>query len=246
MPDPIYAIGDIHGQITMLEDALERIDADGGSNARIVFLGDYVDRGPDSRGVLECLTNGRSQGYKWILLKGNHDRMFQWFMEDPPRHDPYLFAGYHWFHNVIGGEQTMKSYGITVSKSLRQSIIHDQASIAVPQSHLNLIRSLDLSFETENFFFVHAGIRPKVPFCKQIDDDLLWIRNDFTRYTARHPKIIVHGHTAIKRAKHYGNRINVDSGAGYGRSLSVIVLDGLDCYTLTRRGRLKLNPKIHA
>lgn len=105
MPDPIYAIGDIHGQITMLEDVLARIDADGGSNARIVFLGDYVDRGPDSRGVLECLAKGRSQGYKWILLKGNHDRMFQWFMEDPPKHDPYLFAGYHWFHKVIGGQQ---------------------------------------------------------------------------------------------------------------------------------------------
>lgn len=89
MTQPIYAIGDIHGQIEMLENALALIEADGGKDAQIVFLGDYVDRGTHSKDVIERLSQSKSAGKPWRFLKGNHDRMFEWFLEPVPRHDPY-------------------------------------------------------------------------------------------------------------------------------------------------------------
>ena len=112
MSQPIYAIGDVHGQLRMLETALARIEADGGKDALIVFLGDYVDRGPDSQGVIECLAEGLESGRNWLCLKGNHDRMMQWYLEEPPRHDPYMMVGYHWLHERIGGTETLLSYEV--------------------------------------------------------------------------------------------------------------------------------------
>ena len=107
MTKPIYAIGDIHGQTEQLERALELITMDGGAEAEVVFVGDYVDRGPDSRGVIDRLMQGQADGRNWICLKGNHDRMFTWFMEDFPREDPHLPVELYYLQERIGGAQTL-------------------------------------------------------------------------------------------------------------------------------------------
>ena len=242
MTQPIYAIGDIHGQLGMLEDALARIDRDGGSQAQVVFLGDYVDRGPDCSGVIETLISGQQAGRNWITLKGNHDRMFQWFMEDVPRHDPHLLVGYHWFHDRIGGVETMASYGVTFDDGTRLNTLHARARDAVPQRHVDFLNALSLTHEVGDLLFVHAGIRPGVPLSDQTEEDLVWIRQIFHDYSGPHPKLIVHGHTPVRKATHYGNRINLDSGAGYNYPLSTVVFEGSDCWLLTEAGRKPLVP----
>ena len=119
MSNPTYAIGDIHGQIHELDRALALITADGGLDANIVFLGDYTDRGPDSRAVFETLIEGKDAGRNWTFLKGNHDRMFEWFMDEPLRHDPYLNVELYWLHKRLGGDTTLESYGVDASGKSR-------------------------------------------------------------------------------------------------------------------------------
>lgn len=242
MTSPIYAIGDIHGQLDMLHDALNKIEADGGPDARVVFLGDYVDRGPDSRGVLDLLITGKRAGRNWTTLLGNHDRMFAWFMRDYPVHDAHLLVGYHWFHERLGGVQTMESYGVTVSESDRLYAVRDYAGTAVPPEHVAFLNSLPTHHLEGDVLFVHAGIRPGVNLADQTEDDLLWIRQEFLKDARPHPWLVVHGHTPAKRAEHCGNRINLDSGAGYGRPLATAVFEGRKCWLLTEAGRVPLEP----
>jgi len=242
MTTPLYAIGDIHGQKAMLDTALALIKADGGADARIVFLGDYVDRGPESRAVIETLIRGRAEGRNWICLKGNHDRMFQWFMEDVPRHDPHMLVGLHWFHDRIGGTETAASYGISFDDHTRLQDIHQWAKAVVPPDHVAFLNALPTSYETEDLIFVHAGIRPCIPLAEQTEEDLVWIRQTFHDHTAPHPKLIVHGHTPVDHATHYGNRINLDTGAGYNNPLSTAVFEGTECWLLTDAGRVPLRP----
>lgn len=242
MTQPIYAIGDIHGQIGMLENALALVEADGGTDAQIVFLGDYVDRGPDCRGVIDILLSGLSQDRNWITLKGNHDRMFQWFMEATPRHDPHMLVGLHWFHDRIGGTETLASYGITFDDHTRLQDLHAQAKAIIPPSHVTFLNDLPVMHQTDDLAFVHAGIRPGVPLADQTEEDLVWIRQSFHAHTDPHPKLIVHGHTPVARATHYGNRINLDTGAGYGDPLTTAVFEGTRCWRLTPSGRMPLLP----
>ncbi|UWQ32950.1 serine/threonine protein phosphatase [Leisingera sp. M527] len=242
MTAPLYAIGDIHGQLAMLEEALTRIEADGGPDARIVFLGDYTDRGPDSRGVLDRLITGQGDGRDWITLLGNHDRMFAWFMEDTPRHDPHLLVGYHWLHERIGGVETLASYGLTFEDRTRLDALQARAKEVIPARHTEFLRSLMPLYETPDLAFVHAGIRPGVPLSQQQENDLVWIRQPFHDHTGPHPKLIVHGHTPVDRPSHYGNRINLDTGAGYGRQVSAAVFEGRNCWLLTENGRQPLTP----
>ncbi|MBL4813166.1 MAG: metallophosphoesterase, partial [Rhodobacteraceae bacterium] len=108
----IYAIGDIHGQKTMLDHALALIHADGGQDARIVFLGDYTDRGPDSRLVVEALMEGFEQGRNWVAVRGNHDRMFSRYVRYNNEHDPRISSGKGWLHPALGGQTTLASYGV--------------------------------------------------------------------------------------------------------------------------------------
>lgn len=240
MTEPIYAIGDIHGQLAELQRVLTLIEHDGGPDARIVFLGDYTDRGPDSRGVLDLLVEGQKAGRNWTFLKGNHDRMFSWFMQDYPRHDATLMIELSWLHPRLGGDTTLASYGVEVTPKTRAIAVHRAAREAVPESHLKFLENLTLRVETEDLFFVHAGIRPGVPLAKQDEEDLLWIRRDFHAHLGPHPKLIVHGHTPVDRARHYGNRVNLDSGAGYGKALTAAVFEGGKCWCLTDRGREEL------
>jgi len=110
----------------------------------------------------------------------------------------------------------------------------------VPQSHLEFIRGLDLTFQQDDLLFVHAGIRPEVPLDQQVEQDLVWIRVEFHSFTEPHPYLIIHGHTPVKQATHYGNRINLDAGAGYGHPIAAAVIEGRDCWLLTNRGRVEI------
>lgn len=242
MTNPIYAIGDVHGQLEMLEQAVARIEADGGKDAHIVLLGDYVDRGPDCRGVIDFLIDGINAGRNWTCLKGNHDRMMSMFLEEYPRTDARLLVGYHWFHKRIGGAETLASYGVKVTEERRIFQIHQEARQAVPDEHVAFLASLKTHYQKDGKLFVHAGIRPGISLENQSEEDLLWIRQDFLNDTRRHPWLVIHGHTHVPEPQHHGNRINLDSGAGYGRPLTAAVVDREACFVLTDQGRQPLDP----
>lgn len=243
MTKRIYAIGDIHGQHTELLRILTLIEADGGPDAEIVFIGDYTDRGPASNKVIETLIKGVAAGKPWHCLKGNHDRMFSWFMRDYPLHDAYLPIYLYWLHERLGGDTTLASYGVEMAEVNRQIVVHALAKQAVPQTHIDFLENLAHSYETDTLFFAHAGIRPGVPLPHQDEEDLLWIRKEFHKDTRDHGKLIVHGHTPVKAATHYGNRVNIDAGAGYGNPLAAVVFEGRTCWLLTDQGRVPLEPQ---
>lgn len=238
MTQALYAIGDIHGQLGMLETALERIEADGGRGSRVVFLGDYVDRGPDSKGVIETLVQGQAAGRDWICLKRNHDRFFEWYVDpEGPRFDPHLLVGYDWFHKAIGGVETIASYDVYMPDRIRNTDLAKMLSDAVPDTHKTFLQSLKTSHHEEGYFFVHAGIRPGVPFDQQDEQDLLWIRQEFHADKRDHGAVVVHGHTPVDTVERYANRVNLDTGAGYGRPLAVMCIEGGDMVELTAQGR---------
>lgn len=239
-----YAIGDIHGQLDELKRAHQLIAADraacGDRDAPVVHIGDLCDRGPDTRGVIEFLMDGAARGEHWITLKGNHDRLMEWFLEEEPRQDPYLLIGFSWLHERIGGRESLASYGVEVDGSERVFQVHAKAIKAVPQSHRDFLAGLPLTYARGECFFTHAGIRPGVALDAQTERDLLWIRQEFHDSDADHGPLIVHGHTPVDAATHYGNRVNIDSGAGYGRPISPVVIEGRDVWLLTEGGRVPL------
>ncbi len=243
MSGPIYVIADIHGQLDALEQALTRIDADGGADAETVFLGDLVDRGPDSRGVVERLMAGQVSGRRWRVLKGNHDRMFERFVRTGVQLDERIKAtGLVWLHSRLGGQETLASYGIDDAGSMPPERAFAAAGEAVPAAHLDFIDRMPLFHRHGALLFVHAGILPGVTLEAQVEDDLVWIRDPFLNDTRAHPWLVVHGHTALEQPHHFGNRIDLDGGAGYGRPLYPAVFEGSDCWLLTETGRRALIP----
>lgn len=242
----IYAIGDIHGHLDKLHAAHDRIAADrdmcGDAGAQIVHVGDLVDRGPDSRGVVEHLMQGVKAGQPWVVLKGNHDRMFTGFLTDAAHHDPGLRAEFDWLHPRLGGAETLQSYGVTRPTPRPIAEVHALAIEVVPADHLAFLSALPLYHLAGDALFVHAGIRPGVDLNAQTEDDLVWIREPFLSDTRDHGALVVHGHTAIEAATHYGNRLNIDSGAAYGGPLSAVVIEGPDVWLLTNDGRQPLRP----
>ncbi|WP_121634092.1 metallophosphoesterase family protein [Tropicibacter alexandrii] len=254
----IYAVGDIHGQLAELERVLALIDADGGSRARVVFLGDYVDRGPDSRGVVDRFLKGLDEGRDWVFLKGNHDAMFQRFLSDGTVTDDHIKSGKLWLHPSLGGNTTLASYldmtalmhdlGAPPIESFGFDPMPDALVLkvlsavgaAVPEEHRAFFAELALWHEEDDKIFVHAGVRPGVPMGMQDPEDLFWIREPFLSDTRSHGALIVHGHTALEAPERYINRVNLDSGAGYGRPLTAAVFDEGGIFTLTERGRVPL------
>lgn len=239
----IYAVGDIHGHLASLDHALELIEADGGPEAEIVFLGDYVDRGPDVRGTLQRLIDGRNAGRPWTFLKGNHDRMFARFLSDATLHDDRIASGKPWMNPSLGGAQTLASYGVHDAGSRPIDEVFEEARKKVLAEHVAFADGLPLWHETKDKIFVHAGIRPGIPMERQDEDDLVWIRDGFLEDTRDHGKLIVHGHTALDHPVAYPNRINLDGGAGFGNPLWPAVFEGRDCWLLKDRGREPLRPR---
>jgi serine/threonine protein phosphatase 1 len=235
---PIYVIGDIHGHLDKLAHAVDLIDRDGGKSAKIIFVGDLVDRGPDSKGVIQFLIDGIASGRNWTVLKGNHDRMFEWFMQTPPRHDAHMLVGMHWFHEKIGGVETLASYGITVTPMIdRLYEIHAQAISNVPPAHVDFLKSQKLLHRDNNFIFAHAGINPSHPMDAQSEEDLLWLRAPDGYYPKDLSFLVIHGHTPIAEPTHFGTHINVDGGAAFGRAIIPIVLCTDGVFSITSHGR---------
>ena len=241
---PTYAIGDIHGQYDMLRRAHDLIEADRAANADpdslVVHLGDLTDRGPRSKDVIDFLLAGASENRPWTTILGNHDRMFRMFIADPEVGDPKLRVGLDWLDHRLGGTATLASYGLKRGVLQSQRSFHREPLKTVPQAHVDFLNNLPLFHQTKDVFFVHAGIRPGVPLDEQTEDDMVWIREPFLTDTTDHGPLIVHGHTVVEEPTHYGNRIALDTGAGYGKPLTAAVFEGRKAWVLTDEGRVPL------
>jgi serine/threonine protein phosphatase 1 len=239
-----YAIGDIHGQIDLLRRAHDLISDDQARHgaAPVVHVGDLVDRGPDSSGVVELLRAGIAGGMPWVVLKGNHDRMFTRFLNDPWEPEDGLRSDLSWLNPKLGGPATLASYGVRNAADRPVKAVHAEALRAVPPEHRAFLTALPVMHHNDDAVFVHAGIRPGVPLDQQAETDLVWIRAGFLDDPRDHGALIVHGHTALDAPAHYGNRVNIDSGAAYGGPLTAVVLDGENVFNLTAAGRIPLLP----
>ena len=238
----LYAIGDIHGQLGLLQAAHDLIADDMARHGPgpVIHVGDLVDRGPDSRGVIDFLADGIAAGKDWVVLKGNHDRMFTRFLRDPWEPELGLRAELSWLHPRLGGADTLRSYGVANAGDRPVEKVHAEAREAIPQAHVAFLSERPVLHRAGDCVFVHAGIRPGVALEDQTETDLVWIREPFLTETASFGPLIVHGHTAIDAATHYGNRLNLDSGAAYGGPLSAVVIEGREAALLTSGGRQKL------
>ncbi len=242
-----YAIGDIHGHLDLLRTVHDWIAADrarvGDREAPIVHLGDLVDRGPDSPGVIEYLLRGCAAGQHWVVLKGNHDRMFTTFLDDPKAHDPGLRPQFSYLHPAIGGAETLEAYGVRSAANRPVAKVHADALEAVPAAHRAFLAGRPTYLERGPVLFVHAGIRPDIPLAAQEETDLVWIRAPFLDHPGPHPWLIVHGHTAIEQARHYGHRVNIDTRAAYGGPLTAVVIEEREVFLLGPDGRSPLPPE---
>ena len=202
----VYAIGDVHGRADLLDGLFSRIDEHHANNpvARSIeiFLGDYVDRGPSSRDVINRLLR-RGSFRELIFLRGNHEVMFAEFLKDPS-------VLSRW--QQVGGLETLMSYGLRGAIS-QPDIMAEALDIALPEAHRNFLAGLRPSFVCGDFFFVHAGVRPGIPLANQSEEDLFWIRDEFLEHTGDFEKVIVHGHTPVRIPDFRRNRINIDTGA---------------------------------
>lgn len=242
----IYAIGDIHGHLGLLKAAHDRIESDRARYATgaapVIHLGDLVDRGPDSAGVIRTLREGIAAGAPWVVLKGNHDRAFALFLEAADARDPGLRAGLSWLHPRIGGAATLASYGVRAPADRPVAQVWADARAAVPPADRAFLAGLPAHHEAGRLLFVHAGIRPGVPLAGQTETDLIWIREPFLSHRAPHPWLVVHGHTPVGAPEHRGNRLNIDTGAAYGGPLTAVVFEEGEIWELTGRGRRRLAP----
>lgn len=239
-----YAIGDIHGHIDLLTQVHDWIakDIETYGAAPVVHIGDVVDRGPNSRGVVEYLRAGVQAGQDWVVLKGNHDRMFTKYLANMNDHDEGLRADLGYLHPRIGGATTLASYGVKNAADRPLAPVYAEAIAAVPAAHRRFLEALPTSFARGAAIYVHAGIRPGIALAQQSETDLLWIRKEFLDDARDHGALIVHGHTAIEKPVNYGNRVNIDSSAAYGGPLSAVVIQGRDVFNLTALGRVPLLP----
>ncbi len=241
-----YAIGDIHGHLDLLKKAQDLVEADrsreNDHGAPLIHVGDLVDRGPRSAQVIEHLMQGEANGENWYVLKGNHDRLFSMFIRNPWERDPNLRVERPWLHPRVGGGPTLASYGVRnpIERPLEE--VHAEAVEKIPQAHADWLAARPTNLLFDDAFFVHAGIRPGIALDKQIEDDMLWIRSEFLDDPRDHGVLVVHGHSAIDRATHYGNRLNMDSSAAYGGPVSAAVIEGRDAWLLTPEGRVPLTP----
>jgi serine/threonine protein phosphatase 1 len=210
----IYAVGDIHGCLKALKELMAKLPLK--DEDEVVFLGDYIDRGPDSKGVIDYLLENRKP--TWHFLKGNHEQMLlEWLGTSNP------MAAANWLLN--GGNQTLQSY---VPKEKLDEVRGEGAHILlktfIPHTHLEFLNSLLLTYDTPEAFFCHAGVNLDKPLNTQEADDLLWIRRKFILDPRPTTKLIVYGHTPVEETDVSGDRINLDTGCVYGNYLSALAL----------------------
>jgi serine/threonine protein phosphatase 1 len=221
----IYAVGDVHGRLDLLEKMYQRINTHRSKQPakdwRIVHLGDYVDRGPSSSGVIDFLIQEQTRDRRVLCLAGNHDVGFLEFLDVPVKNG--LFA-------TNGGWHTAMSYGVKLDflDAVTFPPQHEAFRRAVPDQHRAFLENLRFSVEIGDFFFCHAGIMPGVALQDQEPRDLIWIRDRFLNWPELHPKVVVHGHTPSAEPEVLANRVNVDTGAFASNVLTALVIDGAD------------------
>jgi serine/threonine protein phosphatase 1 len=216
----VYAIGDVHGRFDLLEAMAKKIAADlsaaPASRSVEIFLGDYVDRGPQSREVVEWLIETPPLANERICLLGNHEEMMLRALADPSEFKLWL---------LNGGEATLASYGL---RSVPTDPVALQATCAaaIPASHLKFLAGLPRKAEFGTYLFVHAGIDPSRPLSEQDPRDLVWIRGRFLNSNADFGRIVVHGHTPVEEPDIRRNRIDIDTGAVFSERLTCLALEG--------------------
>ena len=235
LPDGVrlYAVGDIHGRLDLLEtmhaDIIDDLALNPIAAPEIIYVGDYCDRGPSTSGVIARLLAPPAGLPAAIHLKGNHEDIWLSFLEDPGVMD-------NWVH--LGGLATLESYGVPTSaidhgrgaEAARDALIE-----AMPPAHLEFLRGLPTRHQRAPYFFCHAGVKPGVPLDAQKDRDLIWIRREFLDSTRDHGARVVHGHTPCDAPEILANRINVDTGAYATGRLTCAVLEGDGVRILTAR-----------
>jgi serine/threonine protein phosphatase 1 len=227
-----YAIGDVHGRLDLLETLLRRIKGDiaargGGKRNYIIFLGDYVDRGPSSAQVMETLRSYRPAGIETVFLAGNHEEVLLRLLKG----ERNILASWLKF----GGSECAESYGIDIDalRSLDERSALDLLARSVPSAHVRFLESLADTFSFGDYLFVHAGIRPGIPIEQQDRTDLRWIREPFLSDTKEHGFIVVHGHTIVDQVDDRSNRIGIDTGAYRSGILTAVGVEGSERWYLT-------------
>jgi serine/threonine protein phosphatase 1 len=220
----IYAVGDIHGCDALLAELLSRIETEIAArppaSTIIVFLGDLIDRGPDSSAVVERLRTYGLPGVRLIFLAGNHEEVLLRILDG----DEELVADWLRF----GGAECMQSYGVDPKRLKRLSPARAVAAIraAIPPAHASFLESFDDTFRAGDYVFVHAGIRPGLPIDEQAQADLRWIREPFLKDLSDHGFVVVHGHTIGERVAELPNRIGIDTGAYKSGVLTAMAAEG--------------------
>jgi serine/threonine protein phosphatase 1 len=218
----IYAVGDIHGRLDLLDELLSRVNADIAlrPTARpvFVFLGDYIDRGPSSRETIDRLIEHGGTN-ECVFLKGNHEQIAIKCLSDPSLFDRWM---------RLGGVETLVSYGVAPGNLANgKQIVELQSAFhgALPQAHFRFFRDQQTSFGCGDFFFAHAGVKPRVELSRQAENDLLWIREEFLSSNEDFGKIVIHGHTPTREIEVRPNRINIDTGAFATGRLTCLVIE---------------------
>ncbi len=211
----VYAIGDVHGCARRLAELHAAIAEDAAARpaqrTAVVHLGDYVDRGPDSAGALDLLLRGSPvPGAEHILLRGNHEEMMLAALAERRGGSTAAL----WLAN--GGLAALDSYGATEDPETWSQ---------VPDAHRALLRSMPLTWRAGGYLFVHAGLRPMIPFERQDPVDLVWIREPFLSFLGDLGAVVVHGHTPAEAPVVRNNRIGIDTGAVYGGYLTCLILE---------------------
>ena len=227
----LYCVGDIHGRLDLLQEVHQKIEMDAldfDDRKILVYLGDYVDRCMHSRQVIDCLLANNFPDFEKVFLLGNHEQVLLQFLlsqDDAIAHD--------WFR--FGGLSTLVSYGINVrgiptAKDLAG--LRAELTEKLPAVHLDFFQRLALNYEIDGYFFVHAGIKPKVKLHLQRAEDMLWIREEFLNSDVFHGKVIVHGHSVTDEPEIRHNRIGIDTGAYVSGKLTCAVFEHISCRIL--------------
>ena len=219
----VYCIGDIHGRVDLLLELTIKIQQDSenfSGQKVIVYLGDFIDRGINSKEVIELLIENKQPDVEYIYLRGNHEQTMLDFLQEDS-------VGRSWL--TYGGQATLASYGVAISKipTKKEDFIEIQRQLRnnLPDNHFQFLVKTQYSYSLGSYFFVHAGINPRYPLTKQNPEDMLWIRDDFTHVSKPFEKIIVHGHTVTREAELLPNRIGIDTGAYASGILTCLVLE---------------------
>lgn len=226
----VYAIGDIHGRLDLLERLLDQIWTDAPQAANtLVFVGDYVDRGPSSKDVIDLLIKLERPGWDIVKLRGNHEQVMLEYLNDP--------GSYQAWRN-FGGAETLLSYGVRppmFSDAKELGRARDEFAAALPDAHRAFLVGLSNFHVFGDYCFAHAGIRPGVSLDRQVPEDLLWIRDEFLLSDQCFDKVVVHGHSPSERPVLRANRIGIDTGAYATDCLTAVKLERSSCTFLSTK-----------